>query len=125
MLEMSLAYYLERTGHLGTLQSQQKAAREKKGGTLSRGWHPTLTEMLKYVVAEDTNIIGNANLLKALRKFLNNQSNDYLSVETLHLLVHNQHFYANEDTLRGFWPPLQGLFEIILVEPDEENDDTE
>lgn len=124
LLEMSLGYYLDRTGHLSTLQNQQKAAREKKGQKLSRGWHPTLTEMLKYVVAEDTDIIGNPNLLKALRKLID-QPNNLLSVDTLNLFVHNQHFYPNEDALRGFWPPLQGLFEIILIEPDEADDDTE
>ena len=45
-----------------------------------------------------------------------------LSIDTLNLFAHNEHFHPNEDTLRNFWPPLQGLFEIILVEPDTETD---
>ncbi len=116
LLEMGLGYYLDRTGHLAKLTVKIRAARENDKFKLPKDWHPTLSEMLKYVVDKDTDIISNGNLLKALRKLVS-QDKDLLSVDTLNLFVHNQHFYPNEDYLREFWPQLQGLFEIILVEP--------
>lgn len=123
LLEMSLGYYLDRTGHLTKLTGKTRAIREKKGHTLPRDWHPTLSEMLQYVVEKDTDIISNGNLLKALNKLVS-QKKELLSIDTLNLFVHNQHFYPNEDDLRDFWSQLRGLFEIILVEPNGD-DDTE
>jgi hypothetical protein len=119
LIEMSLGYYLDRTGHLAKIKEKEQGKREKKRTFLPSNWHPTLSEMFKYVVAKDTNIISNGNLLQALRKLIA-QKNALISIDTLNLFVHNQHFYPNEDNLRGFWPQLQGLFEIILVEPDGE-----
>ncbi len=121
LLEMSLGYYLDRTGHLSKLTAKEQEKREKKDYSLPRDWHPTLTKMLQYVVDKDTNIISNTNLLQALRKLIS-QKHDLLSIDTLNLFVHNQHFYLNEETLRTFWSQLQGLFEIILVEPDGDNE---
>lgn len=122
LLEMSLGYYLERTGHLAKLTAQIRAARETDKFKLPKDWHPTLTEMLQYIVHKDTDIISNGNLLKALRKFVS-QKKELISIDTLNLFVHNQHFYPNEDDLRSFWLQLQGLFEIILVEPNGDDED--
>ena len=117
LIEMSLGYYLDRTGHLTKITEKERVKRESKGGLLPNDWHPKLTEMLRYVVDKDTKIITNGNLLQALRKLIA-EKNTLLSIDTLNLFVHNQHFYPNEDTLRRFWAQLQGLFEIILIEPD-------
>jgi hypothetical protein len=117
LLEMSLGYYLDRTGHLAKLTNKEREKRAKKGKDLPRDWHPTLTEMLQYTVDKDTDIIRNGNLLKALRKLIS-QKHELISIDSLNLFVHNQHFYPNEDGLRDFWTQLQGLFEIVLVEPD-------
>lgn len=121
LLEMGLGYYLDRTGRLRKMRTIEQDKRAKKGNKLPRGWHPTLTEMLKYVVDEDTDIISNGNLLKALRRLIA-QKQKLLSIDTLNLFVHNQHFSPNEDMLRDLWRYLQGLFEIILVEPDADNE---
>lgn len=121
LLEMSLGYYLDRTGHLVKLRDKTRASRETEKFKLPKDWHPTLKEMLKYVVDKETDIISNGNLLKALRKLVS-QDKELLSIDTLNLFVHNQHFYPNEDDLRGFWPQLQGLFEIVLVEPNGEDE---
>lgn len=117
LIEMSLGYYLDRTGHLLKITEKKREKLSGKGMELPNDWHPTLTEMLKYVVAKDTNIISNGNLLKALRKLIE-EKDALISIDTLNLFVHNQHFLPNQDTLRRFWPRLQGLFEIILIEPD-------
>ncbi|MBW1677882.1 MAG: hypothetical protein JRJ13_14465 [Deltaproteobacteria bacterium] len=117
LLEISLGYYLDRTGHLEKMRSTEEAKRKKKNQNLPRDWHPTLSEMLRYIVNKDTDIIRNGNLLKALRKLID-QKHELLSIDSLNLFVHNQHFYPNEDILRRFWQQLEGLFQIILVEPD-------
>ena len=120
LFEMSLGYYLDRTGHLTKLTELERTKRQEKKSYLPDEWHPTLIQMLHYTL-DNTNIINNANLLKALRKLIA-QKQELLSIDTLNLFVHNQHFYPNEDTLRNFWLQLQGLFEIILIEPDADND---
>ena len=120
LLEMSLGYYLDRTGHLGKLTELERVKRQRKKSYLPDEWHPTLIQMLQYM-ADNTNIINNANLLKVLRKLISQKQN-LLSIDTLNLFAHNQHFYPNEDTLRGFWLQLQGVFEIILIEPDQETE---
>jgi hypothetical protein len=113
LLEIALGYYLDRTGHLQTITDKHRA---KTKDRVPRDWHPTLTQMLNYVVAEDTQISANPNLLKALRK-INSQKDEMISIDSLNLFVHNQHFAPKEQTLRDFWNQLQGLFEIILIEP--------
>lgn len=123
LLEMSLGYYLDRTGHLAKMVESTRAAQEKKKQNLPRDWHPTLTQMLQYVTNKNTGIIANGNLLKALDKLVS-QKKELISVDTLNLFVHNQHLYPNETDLRMFWNQMQGLFEITLVEPSAD-DDTE
>lgn len=120
LLEMSLGYYLDRTGNLGSLVTKERNKREKGNQKLPKDWHPTLKQMLGYIVEDQSNVIKNPNLLKALRKILS-QKKELLSIDTLDLLVHNQHFHPNDEDLRSFWRDLQGLFEIILVESDENN----
>jgi hypothetical protein len=114
LLELGLGYYLDRTGHLKTITDKHKARKQDR---VRSDWHPTLTQMLNHLVAEDTHIITNGNLLKALRK-INSQQDELISIDSLNLFVHNQHFAPKEETLRTFWNQLQGLFEIILVEPE-------
>ena len=121
LLEMSLGYHLDRTGHLIKMTDKARKTCEKKRQNLPADWHPTLREMLNYVTLEDSKIITNGNLLKALRKLIH-QDHNLLSIDTLNLFVHNQHFYPNEEILRSFWSQLQGLFEIILTEPGPEDE---
>jgi len=120
LLEMSLGYYLDRTGHLAKLIERERKKREKKKNKLPAGWHPTLTQMLNYVVGTD--IIKNPNLLRALKKLIS-EKKSLLTIDTLNLFAHNEHYYPNEEKLRRFWSGLQGLFEIILVEPGGDDDE--
>lgn len=121
LLEMSLGYYLDRTGHLAKMVDAARSAAQKKKvpQNLPKDWHPTLAQMLQYVTSKDAGIITNGNLLKALEKTLSAKK-ELLSVDTLNLFVHNQHFYPNEADLRSFWNQMQGLLEITLVEPTDE-----
>jgi len=115
LLEMGLGYYLDQTGHLTKLVAEMKA----KNSQLPDDWHPTLKEMLKYATRDGIGIITNANLLQAVRRMLS-EKNKLLSVDTLHLFVHNEHYYPTEDELRRLWQTLEGFFEIILTEPEDE-----
>lgn len=117
LLEMSLGYYLERTGNIAKITNAERTKREQKNQNLPSDWHPTLTEMLQYVINKNCGIINNGNIVKALSKLVA-QKTQLISIDSLNLLVHNQHFYPNEDKLREFWTSLHGLFEIILVEPE-------
>jgi hypothetical protein len=116
LLEMSLGHYLEQTGHMSKLTQNLRQARENRNNKLPADYHPTVKEMLKYVVAKDTNIITNGNLLQALNKFIS-QKDKLFSIDTLHLFAHNEYFPPSEADLRGFWEQLRPLFEIVLVEP--------
>lgn len=118
LLEMSLGYYLDRTGYLATMRDDEKKRllRRKNPQNLPRDWHPTLSEMMKYATRDGVGIIVNGNLLRALKKVVA-QKEELLSVDTLNLFAHNQHFHPTEPTLRTFWSELQGLLEITLVEP--------
>lgn len=118
LLEMSLGYYLDRTENLVKITEKERG---KRKGNLPDDWHPSLKDMLNFITDKNTNMITNGNLLKALRTLIH-QRNELISVDTLNLFVHNQHFHPNEETLRSFWAQLQGLFEITLVEPDGEDE---
>jgi hypothetical protein len=115
LLEMGLGYYLYRTSHLSKLVAEMK----EKNPKLPDDWHPTLKEMLRYATRDGGGIVTNANLLTALRKMLS-EKDKLLSVDTLNLFVHNEHFYPTEDDLRRLWQTMEGLFQIILIEPEEE-----
>lgn len=116
LLEMGLGYYLHRTGHLAKLVAESKL----KQPALRDDWNPSLKEMLHYTTREGVGIVANANLLKALRKMLS-EKDKLLSVDTLNLFVHNEHFCPTEDDLRKLWQTLEALFQIILVEPEDED----
>ena len=113
---MSLAYYLHITGELSVLIDNEKEKRRKKNQNLSKDWHPTLSEMLKHVLKPECKIIKNPNLLRVIRKFIS-EKNELLSQDNLNYFVHNQYYSPNEELLRRFWTQLEGLFQIILVEP--------
>ncbi len=116
LLEMNLAYYLHITGELSVLIDNEKEKRRKKNQNLSKDWHPTLSEMLKHVLKPECKIIKNPNLLRVIRKFIS-EKNELLSQDNLNYFVHNQYYSPNEELLRRFWTQLEGLFQIILVEP--------
>lgn len=117
LMEISLGYYLERTGHIKIIIDKEK---KKHGQRLKKGWHPTLKNMLSYVVNDNKDIITDTQLRRALNKFLS-QPNNLLSIDTLNLFLHNQHFNPDESLLRGLWRNIDALLQITLDEP---TDDT-
>jgi hypothetical protein len=117
LVELSLSYYLSQTGHMQSLVDKRRGDAKAKDQALPRDWHPTLKQMLAYVVAEADGIVRNPNVLKALRKLLSDKD-ALLSVDSLDLYVHNPYVPPDEAALRRFWGELEGLLQITLVEPD-------
>ena len=113
-LELSLGYYLRRTGHLRKLR---ELIRKKDKGQIRPNWHPSLRDMLNYVADSSTGIIDNALLLRAVDQFRSAQKT--ISLDSLNLYVHNPYVPPDETALRGFWTRLKDLFEILLAPGDE------
>lgn len=117
LLEMALSHYLHVSGDLYVIIEEEKRELEKRNKTLKKGWHPGLKRMLTYITSSKCNIIQNPNMKRVLEKFTR-QKDEFLSQDDLNYFVHNQYYAPNEEALRGFWGQLEGLFQIILVEPD-------
>ena len=114
LIEMSISYYLKQTKDLKAIIDKEK---NKRKGDLPRDWQPTLIQMLKFIVEQEDKIIDDPNLRKVLRKLVS-AKDQFISIDSLNMLVHNEHFYPTEDMLRKFWASFEGLFRIILIEPD-------
>ena len=117
LLEMALSHYLHASEDLYVIIEEEKRELEKRNKPLKKGWHPGLKRMLTYITSSKCNIIQNPNMKRVLEKFTR-QKEEFLSQDDLNYFVHNQYYAPNEEVLRGFWGQLEGLFQIILVEPD-------
>lgn len=116
LLEMSLCHYLEARGEIKAIK-EEKAKRAKNDKYLKKDWQPTLNDMLGHLVSPKCKIIMNPNIIKVINKFLS-EKDELLSHDSLNYFVHNQFYSPNEETLRRFWMQLEGLFQIILIEPE-------
>lgn len=117
LLEMALSHYLDGVNELRVIIEQEKQKRAKKGQRLPRDWHPTLRQMMNHLVSPKCEVVGNPNIIKVLHKFLS-EKDELLSQDSLNFFVHNPFYSPNEDSLRRLWNQLEGLFQIILVEPE-------
>lgn len=117
LLEMALSHYLEVSGELYSIIDEEKEKVTKEGQKMKKDWHPSLKRMLRHITGPKCNLIQNPNMKRALDKFTN-QKEEFLSHDDLNFFVHNQYYSPNEEVLRSFWGQLEGLFQIILVEPD-------
>lgn len=70
LLELSVAYYLDRTGRLKQIIASE---RKRRNGHLRRDWSPTLKMMLKFI-ANDNTIELNPQVLRALNQFISDGS---------------------------------------------------
>ena len=116
LLEMALGYHLEKTGHIAVIRKAAALKAAQSGQRLRAHWHPTLKVMLKYVVDGQCPTIPGVQLSRAVNKLVTDPE-CMLSVDTLNLFVHNEHFAVDAARLVQFWAVLEGLFRIILVEP--------
>jgi len=117
LLEMTLSHYLGGSGELNVIIEDERQKRNKKNQTLENDWQPSLKRMLTHLTGQTCKIIQNPNLIKVLKRFVL-EKEELLSHDSLNYFVHNQFYSPNEESLRRFWAQLEGLFQIILVEPD-------
>lgn len=118
LLEMSLCHYYSVTGDLNIIIQSEKQEREKKNKRKpEKDWQPSLKRMLTHLISPNCDIIkNNPAQLKTLKKFIS-QKEELFSHDSMNFFVHNQYYPPNEELLRGFWGQLEGLFQIILIEP--------
>ena len=117
LLEMALSHYLDVSRDLYVIIDDERQRLEKKNQSLKKNWHPSLKRMLTHITGSKCSIIQNPNMKRTLEKFTR-QKEEFLSHDDLNYFVHNQYYTPNEEVLRSFWGQLEGLFQIILVEPD-------
>lgn len=109
ILELGLAYYLEKTGKDAPLR--EKAKKDRKPDN----WSPPLRSLLgEFLKISDLPLP--ALKRKAAQRILASKDSP-LSVDDLDCFVHNPYVTPKESDLRGFWAALEGVFAIILEEP--------
>lgn len=116
LLEMALSHYLHAVKELNVIIEQQREKKARKKQKLRKDWHPTLRQMISHLVSPKCEIIRNPNIIRVLNRFLS-EKNELLSKDTLDFFVHNEFYSPTEESLRRLWSQLEGLFQIILVEP--------
>lgn len=117
LLEMALSHYLDVSGDLYAIIDDERQRLQKKNIPLKKNWHPSLKRMLMHITGPKCNIIQNPNMKSTLEKFTN-KKNELLSHDDMNFFVHNQFYAPNEESLRSYWGQLEGLFQILLVEPE-------
>jgi len=117
LLEMALCHHLRGSGDLEIIINAEKERLQKQGRAIETAWLPSLKRMMTHIVGKDCHIMANnPPQLRVLKRFIS-QRDELFSHDSLNFFVHNQYFPPNEDALRGFWGQLEGLFQVILVEP--------
>jgi len=114
---MALSHYLDVSGDLYVIIDDERQRLQKRNLSLKKNWHPSLKRMLMHITGPKCNIIQNPNMKSTLEKFTNKE-NELLSHDDMNFFVHNQFYAPNEESLRSYWGQLEGLFQILLVEPE-------
>lgn len=112
LLEMSVGYYLDKTGKLKAITEKAR----KRNPNLPRTWSPSLKQMLKYIINVDSDMTFNPQVRKALNNLISDK-NSVITADSLDLFVHNMYWLPTEDQLRAFWVQLEQVFKITLLEP--------
>jgi hypothetical protein len=108
LLELSVSYYLDRTGKIEPLRKREEA---KKG----KNWYPTLKQMLAYILQDDTDLTLNRLQRRALNLLIQTDDSP-VTLDSLDSLVHNRYVAPNERELRAIWERLEPFFEYLFVE---------
>lgn len=114
LLDMSVGYHLERVGLMDALLMKHRTGKSMK----KKDWYPSLKQMLGYLISDEVEINLNPMTIKAVNKLLNDTN--LFSTDTLDFYVHNRKYIPTEDQLRSFWVSLEEIFQLVLVEPPEQ-----
>ena len=95
-----------------------KIPKKENGQNISVKISETLLgDIIDYLISKDVKIIDDDNVKKTLKKF-KNSGDPSVSLSALNSAIHNEEFSLTEVEVRNIWPNLEGLFKIILTEPD-------
>ncbi len=111
LLELGVAHWADKKGLLRSLREQAKA----KGKPAD--WAPTLTQMLRALLADPEFSEVRPLARKALTKLIDDGKNSLISVDTLDGFVHNNFVWPSEAEIRRIWKALEDVLVIVLVEP--------
>ena len=114
LVEMSLANYLDKSGKLAVLSKKVQTK-----GRKPKDWHPTLKQMMNYIIQDDADMKLNPNAMKSLKKLTSDEESMF-AVDTLDYFVHNSFYHPTEAQLRGFWAALEPVLRVTLIEPEPE-----
>lgn len=116
LLDMSMSHYLDKTGLL-----RDVIKKVTKGQPCKKTWHPTLKQMLNYILEQRSEFNLNPQAIKTIQA-LTSRKDTILSSDTLDYYVHNQYYWPSENELRTLWDALSEIFKIILIEPYDEGE---
>jgi hypothetical protein len=109
LVELSLGYYMEKTGLITPLL--EKAKKDKKADS----WYPTLNQLLNELNKEpDLPLSPLAK--KRLNKMLSDKDS-FINVELLDSYVHNRFAFPKAKELRSIWETFEGILTLTLQEP--------
>ena len=118
LVDMATQHYFDKTGHT----AKCKAALDPKGKSpRSADYQPSLDVMLKYILATPE-IPLNPTGRKALHKLVSAQ-HSHLTLDSMNGFVHNRYTTPTEEELRSLAEMLQPLLELVLVEPEDEQNE--
>lgn len=113
LLEECVSNYLDQTGRIeDILEAQRKKGKPKD-------WYPSLSQMLKYIVNQDDNFRAHPHALKVARQLIDEQDkSNLITVERMNSFVHNKFVFPDAKILRNLWAGLEKIFEVLLEEPE-------
>jgi hypothetical protein len=120
LLELSVSCYLDDKGESAKMKSEQQAKitaynanvpAGKPKRSLPSDWTPELSEMLKWLLDSQKNLIPQGHVSRALSQAIH----DERDLVSLNLVVHNPAYHPSERRLRESWTRLEGLMKILLA----------
>jgi len=115
-LDKSLRMYLKSQCKINRITvKENKESIEKRLSDCSLG------EVIDYIISPKAKVIEDTNIIKTIKKFKNNDK-QMAGLQLLNAAVHNEEISFLEEEVRNLWPDLEGLFKIILTEPQDKND---
>lgn len=111
-LELCLSCYMDKKGYIGEIKNE---IAKRNPGANKGDWHPSLGNMLHFIVAGKTSLSVNPNAVKVLNKLMSEQ-HGFISIETMNLFAHNQYLEPDEKVLRDLWRSLEDVIKAVLIE---------
>ena len=122
LLDTGLAHYFNETGHYEILKEKTKKKQPNK--PIPKEHVFSLHDMLVHSIS-DEGFIKDPALIKVVKNLNDARKDSEFSIESLNLVAHNQYHVPTKPILEYFWNNLMPLFEVILIDPEDEEDRTD